>query len=634
MPESNNNRLLSEFPNSKDELGDLHEKIAKTIACIINDNSYLPEQEQVIGLFGEWGSGKSTVVKILEKNNLDTFEVFTFNSWLHKDDFLNRAFLLEFCNKFNVCNKIYKKEDLTTLKNNEITFKDYISSQININKKIPIGLNSGLKFIFACIIVILYFIFLPLNFTFVAILLLLILFIVIPNSEFFIMPFFTKRIDISSNIMSKSFDFTNYDFENIFKEIINNTEKQKIILINLEDFDRLTNKDILKALNLFQILSRITKAKNNIWILLPISDEKLNLVLKFLYPEYNEKNVNLIDYQKRLIPYNINIPNIDITDWESFFKNKFKEIFNSLFDNEKLNNIISIFDAVLIDSANQLTPRFIINYINELKINYIFWNNNKNLTSEDQEFIKIEFQALYVAIYLFKKELIDTENFIKNDKTIITKYISPKLYNNNIQNIYKSLLIQKYKTFKINHILNKDLFISKIKKGDVSAWSNIDDLFKYFKIDKTDDQKKNNIIRRYIAEALETLTKEQPQNFIIDLGNIGFVLNEFNITAEEEIVLNWKNDFIGLCIPYLNNFFNEGQKNSSFIGNIFDNINILSGLKIIMESYDSKKDKEKFKKYILDYINKIIPGNYGSQNTIGHIKANSQKYFGINIKTV
>ena len=280
MPEYNN-RLLSEFPNSKDELGNLHEKIAKTIASIINDNSYLPEQEHVIGLFGEWGSGKSTVVKILEKNNPE-FKVFTFNSWLHKDDFLNRAFLLEFCNKFNICNKVYKKEDTTKLYNNEITFKDYISNQININKKIPIGLNWNLKLIFACIILILYFIFLPLSFTFVAILSLLILFVLIPNSEFFIMPFFTKKIDISSNIMSKSFDFTNYDFEYIFQKIItlDDEKKENKILINLEDFDRLTSKDILKALNLFQILSRITKTNNNIWIILPISDEKLNLVLR------------------------------------------------------------------------------------------------------------------------------------------------------------------------------------------------------------------------------------------------------------------------------------------------------------------------------------------------------------------
>ena len=629
MPEYNN-RLLSEFPNSKDELGNLHEKIAKTIASIINDNSYLPEQEHVIGLFGEWGSGKSTVVKILEKNNPE-FKVFTFNSWLHKDDFLNRAFLLEFCNKFNICNKVYKKEDTTKLYNNEITFKDYISNQININKKIPIGLNWNLKLIFACIILILYFIFLPLSFTFVAILSLLILFVLIPNSEFFIMPFFTKKIDISSNIMSKSFDFTNYDFEYIFQKIItlDDEKKENKILINLEDFDRLTSKDILKALNLFQILSRITKTNNNIWIILPISDEKLNLVLRSSYSEYKEKNSNLIDYQKRLIPYSINIPNIDITDWENFFKNKFKEIFDSLVNDEELDDIVYIFDSVLIDSSNQLTPRFIINYINELKINYIFWNNNKNLTSEEQKFIKIEFQALYVAIYLFRKELIDTEDFIKNDNTIITKYISSKLYENNIQNIYKSLLIQKYKTIKINHILNKNLFISKIKTGDITAWSNIDDLFKNFKIDKTDDQKKKNIIRRYITETLETLPKEYPQNFIIDLGNIGFVLDKFNIAVEEAIVLNWKNDFIGLCIPYVNNFFYEGQKNSSFIKNIFDDQNILSGLQIIMESYDSKNDKENFKKYILDYIKTTLP--LPSYNEKINIATSAQKYFEINI---
>src|SRR5205809_57795 len=84
-------RLLSDEPVSSDAFGP-HKRIAHAIAELIVSN----EAEGLsIGLEGSWGSGKSTVAKLLtdlitpEKNTA----VVSFDAWAHEGDPLRRTFL-------------------------------------------------------------------------------------------------------------------------------------------------------------------------------------------------------------------------------------------------------------------------------------------------------------------------------------------------------------------------------------------------------------------------------------------------------------------------------------------------------------------------------------------------------------
>jgi len=86
---------ISNVPEGNDDLkGQAHEKIAKEIGNIIhNQNKNI--QRQVIGLEGDWGSGKSNIIKKLENDlNHEKYLHFIFDTWGHQED-LNRRAILE-----------------------------------------------------------------------------------------------------------------------------------------------------------------------------------------------------------------------------------------------------------------------------------------------------------------------------------------------------------------------------------------------------------------------------------------------------------------------------------------------------------------------------------------------------------
>jgi len=72
-----------------------HQRVANALAEALRDNPKL----RVVGLLGPWGSGKSTVVRLLERNMgsiTDGPRFFTYDAWLHQSDPPKRAFLERF----------------------------------------------------------------------------------------------------------------------------------------------------------------------------------------------------------------------------------------------------------------------------------------------------------------------------------------------------------------------------------------------------------------------------------------------------------------------------------------------------------------------------------------------------------
>ncbi len=86
--------FLSDKPVREDFFG-CHERIATSIATQIESN----QEGKTIGLEGTWGSGKSSVVEMLEakweKEKNNNIRVFKYDAWEHQGDPLRRAFLEE-----------------------------------------------------------------------------------------------------------------------------------------------------------------------------------------------------------------------------------------------------------------------------------------------------------------------------------------------------------------------------------------------------------------------------------------------------------------------------------------------------------------------------------------------------------
>ena len=69
------------------------EALAKSIECIPENKSF------TIGLYGDWGTGKSSVIKTLEKkykaSSDKKYKFVTYDAWKYANDSFSRMFLFE-----------------------------------------------------------------------------------------------------------------------------------------------------------------------------------------------------------------------------------------------------------------------------------------------------------------------------------------------------------------------------------------------------------------------------------------------------------------------------------------------------------------------------------------------------------
>ncbi|MYG36047.1 MAG: hypothetical protein F4205_11195 [Gemmatimonadetes bacterium] len=90
--------LLDDNPATEDELG-AHDRVARAMAELIQSSE---KGGKLIGLEGRWGSGKSTVISLMERRlarSKDTTTI-VFDAWAHERDPLRRTFLEDLIRQF------------------------------------------------------------------------------------------------------------------------------------------------------------------------------------------------------------------------------------------------------------------------------------------------------------------------------------------------------------------------------------------------------------------------------------------------------------------------------------------------------------------------------------------------------
>jgi len=79
--------VVGDVPSPSDELGGAHDRLANALADMVTEG----EGGYAIGLEGQWGAGKSTVIELLSRKLPKT--VFVFDAWAHQGDPLRRSFI-------------------------------------------------------------------------------------------------------------------------------------------------------------------------------------------------------------------------------------------------------------------------------------------------------------------------------------------------------------------------------------------------------------------------------------------------------------------------------------------------------------------------------------------------------------
>lgn len=404
--------LVEKYPEQDELDNTTHEKIAQNLYEIINNCN----ESVTIGLEGEWGTGKSTIIKLLKDiisnkvDNSKTIKVFCFDAWAHNNDPLRKTFLERLL--------IFLKDDISSAKHKEIEKK---IKTVTIQSHVKYSISRwGIAFTIAMLIFtagltllgkdgfynLEYFGWLPGNeLTAVFLIAMPFLFFLI----YFLFNLSKEGNSIGNVILNKEDsctkvvlggDKTSVEFEeffiNIVREVLCNNENRLVIV--LDNLDRIDNvSEVWSTMQVF--FNHDEKMKDiykKIWFIIPFSKKMVDKICI-------DKDEDRQFFIEKCFQIRIDVPKITIENWESFLRKQIREI--SFFGKDEKERIIENFRLNKNAIEENVTPREIKNYLNQVQV-------LKMLADKDVETDIIccyAFQRFirHKSIEEIKKELLD-----------------------------------------------------------------------------------------------------------------------------------------------------------------------------------------------------------------------------------
>ena len=233
---------LSDEPiNKKEDDKFHHDAYAEILFRIVKE----VDTPSNIGLFGRWGTGKTSIVKLLidklraENTSGQKFVYFEFDAWKHAGDSLREQILLELNRNFNYpCDEQKIIDKLFCIIEEEIIDKKDINKLKEIYSTAPLFFISFFGvFVFSAI---LYFVFSVNIFILVTPLLLIPLFLQLIKQ----IEFATLSIKRKQSLPIRE---SPAQFEVLFKEIINKIEADKVVIV-IDNLDRCPSRTAVEML--------------------------------------------------------------------------------------------------------------------------------------------------------------------------------------------------------------------------------------------------------------------------------------------------------------------------------------------------------------------------------------------------
>jgi hypothetical protein len=409
--------LLPDNPSEVDEFSESHSKVAEAIVQLMHED----KGGISIGLEGEWGTGKSTVMKLLsnilerEKNGID-YLFFTFDAWAHEGDPLRKSFLEQLISLFK--SKWIPEEEWKQKNTDDISWEDKWKQLIGTKTKTEVTNSPEITTLGLYVIVAGFFVpiglaivneclrnggtynlFSRLHFSWYlfvgTVLTLLPLFIYfggyacarikgkkqkIINWGVIIQKFDTITISQTT----KSPDPTSVEFEKFFSELINyclDNKKRRLVLV-LDNLDRISPSDALSILSTMQTFLQCKsnmkpEALNHLWVIIPYDREGLEKLWEKAN-DVKEKEVASSMIDKRF-QVRFRVPPMVLSNWEKYFEKQLSEAFpdhKNIKPDEFSSSLLVYYIHQNLLLMNKVpTPRGIKIFINQIGTIHRVWND-------------------------------------------------------------------------------------------------------------------------------------------------------------------------------------------------------------------------------------------------------------------
>ncbi|MGE0077505.1 MAG: P-loop NTPase fold protein [Bacteroidales bacterium] len=634
-------RFINDHPIGEDLFeGKSQDKIADSIISFIEDND--ESKKRVIGIDGEWGSGKSNVIEIIKKKTKSKYHIFTFDTWGHQEDLTRRAFLEEFTDDL-IRNKLLSENWAENLKERLAT------NRITITQNTP-ELNTRLVFL---VLLILSTPLIKIGFEYIFIrngaalpgLLSLLSTLSIVIITFLLIWVFSKKekptlgklflvykgqqITTNKHETITSLEPSVREFRKILNDLVSNINGSKRIILVFDNMDRLPSKNVKEIWSsIHTFFAEVETNSFQSWVLIPYDQKHICKV----FNGENGSDINLtISYIQKTFSIVFRVSPPILSDWKTYFETNFKKAFN--FTPPPQEHLANLFDYLHED--NTIKPREILDYINNLVLLNKQWGDE----------IPLRYCSLF---YLTKSEILDNpvktiieRSFIKKVESIfegdndLEKYTSALVFNVSIDKANEVLLRRSIeKTLRgesnLQPLSNHPAFITILDScyynTDVNVYSTIN---AFNELD--DNIKKQSIFEKYwihLSIELRKLKLHFPDSenyykiLFVNLPNDEFRLDllKYVLLQIQEFMLDEKFVFRGAkyseIIEDLDAFFksnsikiNVFERCPKIIFNAEDFIDFVDSCKNPFEQYNVAADNDTLNQLLISKLPSNISDN-------------------------
>ncbi|MEM5368982.1 P-loop NTPase fold protein [Paraburkholderia azotifigens] len=404
--------LLPDEPSLVDDLGGAHAKIAETIATLVRTSP----GGRTIRLDGTWGSGKSTVIKMIAHrlentptgDNQDSgtvasdFAVFQYDAWVHSGDPLRRAFLCalvtttfkkgwlkqsdgpaDYTFWSKRLDRLSRKLKTTSRKTTPVfsTMAKVVLSGLmalgvvapmaaELERKLTEKLGS-----------------LPLS----ALILTaaLVAFGLIHWLTDETMGFIVRRASDEETIETRDEpEPTSIEFQEAFGELMESllswpARRLLIVIDNLDRIDQSETQAVWALLRSFLDNPNFTSQPwfQRLWVIVPVAEER-NVLAQTSSLEASVAGSNRASkpsFLEKVFQVRFSVPPPMLHSWKNFFSSKLNATFGSDLTGD-YDEILRLYEDEEMRPDGPLTPRGIVSFINELVVLRLEWKDEVSLS--------------------------------------------------------------------------------------------------------------------------------------------------------------------------------------------------------------------------------------------------------------